>query len=470
MTHSKTHGKANIIWRFFSSVKLTIFLLIVLALTSILGTLIPQREDAIQFIRTLNPELLQILSSLNMFDMYHSLWFRLLMGCLVVNLVVCSIHRFPATWKKARTMPRPDREKPFEHLPAEQTFMIQGEIKGISNSVGQFLQRCYKKVQKKETPDNYFFHVERGRYSNFGVYLVHLSVLLILIGGLTGSFIGFEAYVNILEGEQVGVVSIRKGMLPLSLGFEVRCNKFTVDFYKDNSPREYRSELSFLAKGKKPENKTLIVNHPVHFRGITFYQANYGTMPGKKVRIRISRDGKQDGTTIEVETGKPSPLPDGEGHFYIEKVNENLMGMMGPAVLISIQPNHGEEIHFWAFKNYKTIRERFPGLMDKSQRFDASSFKPYTFFLDSLESRYFTGLQVNKDPGVSIVWFGCLLMIGGFIVTFFTSHIRIWVKVTTYRRGVNISVAGTASKNHVGLQRHLEHLSNNLKNLFEKGS
>lgn len=470
MTQAKTHSKANIIWRFFSSVKLTIFLLIILALTSILGTLIPQREDAVEFVRELSPELLQLLSSLNMFDMYHSLWFRLLMACLVLNLVVCSINRFPGTWKRVRALPRPDREKPFEHLPAQQAFLVQGGLKETSNSVGQFLQRCYKNVQKKETPDNCFFHMERGRYSNFGVYLVHLSVLLILIGGLIGSFLGFEAYVNIPEGEQVGVVSLRKGTLPLNLGFEVRCDKFTVDFYKNNTPKEYRSELSFLVKGKKPEKKILLVNHPVQFRGITFYQASYGTMPGKMIRLRISRNDKQNGTTVEVEAGKPSPLPDGEGQFYVEKVDDNLMGMMGPAVLISIQPNHGEKTSFWVFQNYKTIRERFPGLMDKSSRLDASSFKPYTFFLDPLESRYYTGLQVNKDPGVSIVWLGCLLMIGGFIVTFFTSHIRIWVKVTADGRGVNISVAGTANKNQVGLQRHLEHLTNDLKNLFGKDS
>ena len=104
MKEAKTTDKSNKIWKFFSSVKLTFFLLIILAIASILGTVIPQRgQGAMEFARNLSPEMFRFMSSLNLFDMYHSLWFRLILVCLTLNLIVCSIDRFPTAWKRLKT-------------------------------------------------------------------------------------------------------------------------------------------------------------------------------------------------------------------------------------------------------------------------------------------------------------------------------------------------------------------------------
>ncbi|MBW2169654.1 MAG: cytochrome c biogenesis protein ResB, partial [Deltaproteobacteria bacterium] len=203
MKKAKTTENSNKIWKFFSSVKLTFSLLIILAIVSILGTVIPQRgQGAMEFARNLSPEMFRFMNSLNLFDMYHSLWFRLILVCLTLNLIVCSIDRFPTAWKRFLVLPKPDRDKPFENLPSQQVFSVQGDSKQNADTVEQFLRRRYKQINTKKAADTEFFYVAKGRYSHFGVYLVHLSVLLILIGGLVGSFFGFEGYVNIAEEEQ----------------------------------------------------------------------------------------------------------------------------------------------------------------------------------------------------------------------------------------------------------------------------
>jgi cytochrome c biogenesis protein len=471
MTKSKTKKKSNVIWSLFSSVKLTIALLIFLAIASIIGTLIPQipQRESYEFARSLSPGVFRFFNSLHLFDMYHSPWFRFLIGCLALNLIICSTDRLPVTWKLFRKMPRPDRRKPFENLPPQQTFLIKGGTEKTSDRVSQFLKSRFRKIHTKKAVGKYFFCGEKGRYSRFGVYLVHLSILLILIGALTGSFFGFEAYVNIMEGEQIDTVTLRGGMdQSLELGFEVRCDKFTVDFYENGAPKEYRSELTFLVNGEKVEKKSLLVNHPTQFMGITFYQSTYGSIPGRKVHLRISRHTTEhETTTHEVEPGNPMQLPGNEGKLTVTDVKGDFMDT-GPAVLISIQPQNGEEQHFWVFQNHELIRKRLPPPMLKSPKFDPSAFKPYTFFLDGLETSYYTGLQVNKDPGVPVVWAGCFLIVAGFFVTFFTSHRRIWVRLSSEKQGINISIAGTSSKNPVGLERELIHLTQDLKNLFNE--
>jgi cytochrome c biogenesis protein len=104
--------------------------------------------------------------------------------------------------------------------------------------------------------------------------------------------------------------------------------------------------------------------------------------------------------------------------------------------------------------------------MFKAPILDPSSFKPYTFFLEKLENRYYTGLQVSKDPGVSLVWLGCFVMVGGFFVTFFTSHRKVWVRVSKAKGKARISVAGRANKNPVGMERELEQVTRKLQNLL----
>ena len=95
-----------------------------------------------------------------------------------------------------------------------------------------------------------------------------------------------------------------------------------------------------------------------------------------------------------------------------------------------------------------------------------ATYEPYTFFLDSIESKFYTGLQVNRDPGVIFVWVGCFMLVTGFIVTFFQSHKQIWVRVSEHNGKIRVSVAGRANKNPVGLERELDQLTHKLRNLL----
>ena len=463
MRKSPSDQKSNLIWNIFSSVKLTLILLIILAIASVVGTIIPQQEGAVEFARGLSPGTFELFSSLGLFDMYHSAWFRIIIGLLVLNLVICSINRLPATLKLYRASEKVDRSKPFEDLPPERKFSVRAEMEEVGDRVANFLMRHYKMVEVKTGPNGNFYYGEKGRYAYFGVYLVHLSVLIILIGGIVGSFFGFEAYVNIPEGERVDTVALRNKMTPKKLGFSVQCDKFFVEFYEDGTPREFRSHLRFLSGEKVVHEGRLLVNHPIEFKGITFYQASYGTIPGK-IHLKISK-GKSNPETwnLVLDQDKAVSLPGASAQLQVVEVSDNLRGAMGPAALIHIKPEQGEEIRFWVFQRIEMLRKRFPGAMLKAPILDPSSFKPYTFFLERLENQYYTGLQVNRDPGVWLVWTGFFLMVGGFFVAFFTSHRKVWVRVFKSKARAKVSVAGRANKNPVGLERELDQVTRGLK-------
>ena len=89
----------NKLWKFFASVHLTVVVLIALAASSVIGTLIPQNEDPMENVERFGKFWFTIFDFLNIFDMYHSGWFRFMILLLGINIVVCSVERLSSTWK-----------------------------------------------------------------------------------------------------------------------------------------------------------------------------------------------------------------------------------------------------------------------------------------------------------------------------------------------------------------------------------
>ncbi len=463
MTSHTNRRRGWTVWGFFKSVKLTLVLLMLLAAASVLGTLIPQDEGVLDAVGKTSPALEGLLNTFGVFDLYHSMWFRVIIALLAVNLLVCSLDRLPATLKRFRAVPRPDRRKIFEDLRPDRRFIVRGSPKDTAGAVAETLRRQFRHVEEKQTAGAVFLYGEKGRSALFGVYLVHLSVLLILIGGIVGSLLGFEAFVTLPEGQATDRVVIRNSRTTLTLPFVVACDKFTIAFYDNGTPKEYRSDLKFYHGETLELEGSTSVNHPLTYRGIAFYQSTYGQIPGKST-LRLEREGSgANPVSVDAERGTAYPLPGGEGTFRVRDLHTNLRGSMGPAALISVEPDEGEVREFWVFQNPEELKKIFPENMLRSPRLDPASFKPYRFSLTDIESVFYTGLQVSRDPGVPLVWAGFILMMAGLFVTFFHSLRQVWIRTAREGDALCIEVAGLSGKNPVGMDRELDLLTGRLR-------
>lgn len=447
---TKNRGFIQGLWDFFCSLKLSIFLLIGLAVTSIIGTVIPQGPQP-EYLAHLSQTKIRLYSALGFFDMYHSWWFILLLYLLTVNLVACSIKRLPRVWKMI-SEPTLVMDEGFEKsLALTDEFKKPGDAAVLRDRMAAFLQREFARPVITEVDDEYHLFAQKSPYSRLGVYVVHSSIIIIFIGALIGSFFGYKAFVNIVEGSSTSTVYTRTEK-PIELGFAVKCEKFSVSFYDTGAPKEFKSILTVLENGQPVpgyEKIPIIVNDPLTYKGITFYQSSYGAA-GDGAVYHFTVRASKGGTPVRViaRQGERVALPGGAMMQVLEatqEVRSFIPEFSGPAARIEVTKGGGAPQSFIVFRNYPD--------------FDAQRGGDQIFSYDGADEKFYTGLQVAKDPGVWIVWFGCALMVLGICMAFFMSHKRLWIRVARGR----VAIGGTASKNPAGFQLLYDDMVEKLK-------
>ncbi|KUG22656.1 hypothetical protein ASZ90_007551 [hydrocarbon metagenome] len=447
--------KNNSLWSFFSSVKLTIILLVFIVLVFTAATFLPPDDVIQKFAGQLSPAAAKAFLFFQLSDLYHSPLFYFLTILLSLNLIICSINRFPVLWRQYKNQPFTEPSGSFDNLPQRLIATEAKEISKIKLIIKSILKKQYRSSKEAATERGYLFYAVRGRFSVFGVYIVHLSILLMIAGAIIGSIFGFAADINIKEGETVNLANLSKDNKIQHLNFSVRCDKFIVEFYEDGTPKTYRSDLSFVKNGKVEKQGSLLVNHPLTFNKFRFYQSSYGVVPEIKAIVTYTAAGKK-GRTMALVAGDTFDLMDGKARGFVMRVEEDIM-QLGPAVKLRII-SPPKDVHFWVFQQIDQILAVNPNLYKEAPLFNPGLFTPFVFSIDRVEQIYYTGLHIDRDPGVPLVALGGLLMVAGLIIVFFVSHQQFRVRLEQEGAKIRISIAGWSNRNDQLLQKKMDYL------------
>ena len=186
----RDEGLTDAVWDFFSSLRLTIPVMILLALACTLGTFANPENRAFAEIHAAigSRWWFPVYQFFELSDLFHSWWFLLLLVVLTLNLSACTIERLPRIFKIAL---RPDKvlsDKLLRGLKHQRAFTLAETDPPLAAGrvAGLFRARGYKpeifggdKVPGADPAALYLF-AERGRFSRFGVWTVHLSLFMIL--------------------------------------------------------------------------------------------------------------------------------------------------------------------------------------------------------------------------------------------------------------------------------------------------
>ena len=443
----------NKIWDFFTSVRLTIVLLLTLAATSIIGTLIPQNQEPAAYFQAFGGSLYRLFDLFGLFDMYHSGWFQLMIVLLTINIIVCSIDRISASRRILFVRKPAFNLARFRNLKHKEKFKDDRTADQLQEVYQAYVKRHFRHSHTETTDTGYAVYGEKGRWTRFGVYMVHLSVVLLLIGGLIGSIFGFDGWVNIPEGESVSRIQLRSQAQVLQLDFEIRCDDFDVSFYDTGAPKEFRSSLTILEQGREVLKKDIIVNDPLRYKGISLYQASYGQLPSDKLVLSFTSAKTGMIYTRNAGVNQTMTLPEKLGTFVLKELRAAAKfgdHDIGEAYIGVLTPPNGD------------LQEVFLPLRFPS--FDKMRKGQVVIAVVDQVQRYYTGLQVAKDPGVWVVYVGFILMIIGCYITFFMQHQQICVELASGSK-TEVIVAGTANKNKMAMQTKVDRIAEKLARL-----
>jgi cytochrome c biogenesis protein len=435
--------KNNIVWNFFKSVKLALFTFFTLATTSIIGTVIQQNEDPAVYVREYGASAAKLFHILGITDMYNAWWFIALLILFSINLIVCSLNRFPDTWRLVVMDNLDIAPERLGRMRSRASFISGLAANELVAHLEQGLAAAGWKPRKGNQEGRVLFAAQKGSWTRLGVYMVHLSILVIFVGAIIGSFFGYKASLMLPMKGTSDTVYVRGSNMPKKLGFTIRCDDFDISYYDNGAPKEYRSQITILEDDKEMLKHALIVNDPLDYKGLTFYQSSYQGFD--EFLITLKNRTTQEERIFRVPPQRKIIWPQAGITFGI--VNYQPPDRWG---------DYGLKI--W-FSDGKGAPAQF--LLDGSKPVVIE--RAETSYLISSKQFFATGLQIARDPGVWYVYIGCIMMLLGLTMAFFLSHKRIWVLVTSDGDRSSLLVAGASNKNKVGFEKDFDALVAKLK-------
>lgn len=267
-----------------------------------------------------------------------------------------------------------------------------------------------------------------------GSMMSHFSILVILIGALTGMFFGQKGLIKINEGEEVN--SFVSKQAPVHLGFSVKLTDFIYSEHID--PRE-----RLLVYSRQAENVCMIGNN------ISEADKNKGLIA--QIPTEAGVESQIPGIAYKVKVLRY--VPDFVIDTSTKEVASRSATANNPAIEVELKDKDGKVLKtFWVFARFPEMHQQtdedlkfvydWVGRRPKDfvskvailkegkevmtkdirvnepLRFGGYAFFQYTYDQEGLA---WTGLQVVKDPGVPVVYGGFILLILGLMMIFYVN-------------------------------------------------
>lgn len=376
------------LWELFSSMKLGLVLLGVIAVTASIGTVVPQAAEDPQRAEQVGA----LWQALGFTNLYSTIWFRLLLGLLCVNLIVCSIQRFNGIYTKTF---KPRVPNNLKAIPQKVSAEVQGETASLKQTVQAILTEKRYRVTAVQSETGWSFVAQKHRLGYWGSFITHLAFVVLVIGALIGSLFGFKGYFMAGAGQTVPIQSIQLQKGKITENYSIRINSAEDRFLPNGERDNWYTDMSIMENGREVARKTISVNHPFSYQGVTFYQADFADA------FRLTADVK--GQKI------PVVLRDQGGNYY-QAPGSDL------ALIVAASNNDPKKpvILYQVYKGNSSEPVQ-TGQLALGQSADIQG--QYTVKLNGVTG--FTGLQVKQDPGVPVIWLGSALLIGGLLLSFY---------------------------------------------------
>ena len=243
-------GMIDRIWSTFSSMKLGLALLGIIAFVAGIGTVIPQEAMDAGKAQAVGG----LWKTLGFTHLYSSLWFRLLLGLLCINLIVCSTKRLRSLYRRTFRLTPPSK---LAQVPQKNRLVVQGELATLRKSVQEVLIQKGFRFTLSDQSDRLSFIAIKRRLGNWGSLITHLSFVVLVVGALLGSLLGFKGSFTEGAGKTIPIQAIKLSKGTVSETFSVRINSAEDRFLPSGERDNWYTDMSILENGQEVARDTL---------------------------------------------------------------------------------------------------------------------------------------------------------------------------------------------------------------------
>jgi len=394
---------------FLADLRLAIVLLLLIAFFSISGTVIEQGEP-LSFYQENYPEspalfgflTWKVIWIIGLNEVYRTGWFLGLLILFGSSLTACTFTRqFPAL-KAAQSWKFYDQPRQFQKL------AFSAELQGVSRETleTQLKGRGYRVFVQDQG-----LYARKGLVGRIGPIVVHASMLIILAGAIVGSLTGFKAQEMIPSGQTFQIHNVIDAGIwaktepeIIQKDWSVRVNRFWIDYTPNGRIDQFYSDLSIVnPQGEELDRKTIHVNEPMRYGGLTFYQADW-SIAGVQVRLNNSPIFQIPMASLRTQSG---------GQLW--------------GTWVPVKPDLSAGISLIAKDLQGTLLlYGIDGEAMGTVRVGGSAPITEGLNLTVVDLIGGTGLQIKSDPGIPLVYLGFGLLMAGVVMSY-VSHSQVWV-------------------------------------------
>ena len=383
--------------RFFRSIadlRFAIAILLIIALSSIIGTVIEQ-DQSIEFYKLNYPLTNRVFGFLSWdlilklgFDhVYKTWWFLVFILLFGTSLFTCTILQQLPSLKISRRCQFFRTSQQFQRLKIATTLN--------NNNFYQLLFKI-KKTNYSIFHQKNIVYAYKGLIGRIAPIIVHFSMILILIGTIVGSVNGFKAQEIVPKTESFHIQNIlNNGQLTIIPKVSTRVNDFWITYTKQKTVNQFYSDISILnVDGNEIERKTIFVNSPARYKRINYYQTDWNL-----IGLRIQDQNSQISQYPLINLG------DLQNKIWITWIPSNLEFRQGILILVD---------NLQGYCSIYNELGQFLGNLELNEQFTA----PFPISLIDILSS--TGLQIKTDPGIPLIYTGFFFLMISTLISYIT--------------------------------------------------
>ena len=403
------------LFRLVADLRFSIFILLLISFFSIIGTVIEQ-DQSIEIYKANYPLTNPVFGILTwdrilqfgLDHVYKTWWFFTLIFLFGLSLISCTFLQQLPSLKIARRCQFFRKTSQFYRLKIFTTLS--------SFSFNKILFRI-KKNQYSIFQQKNIVYCYKGLIGRIAPILVHFSMILVLLGTIIGSLVGFKAQEMVPKTENFHIQNVlTNGQLTLIPKTSTRINDFWITYTKNKTVSQFYSDISVLnSQGNETNRKTISVNYPLIYNNIYYYQTDWNLIG---LRFQTPSNEIVEYPLVNILNNK--------NKVWLTWISNTKSLNEGIIALID------------NLEGYCSIYDETGTFLGNIELNETINFKQPFTLLEIISS---TGLQIKTDPGIPVIYIGFFFLMLSTLISYIT-YSQIWI----IHKNQKLFIGGTTNR------------------------